>query len=84
MAVKAIACELPARLGLPLSRLHVPDIRAEVIPTVERRSVADFVEDHYRAEFFQLGLLALDVLTVAGRNARVTQNLAQPVLLMSH
>jgi len=29
--VKAIACELPARLGLPLSRLHVPDIRAEVI-----------------------------------------------------
>ena len=31
VAVKAIACELPARLGLPLSRLHVPDIRAEVI-----------------------------------------------------
>ena len=31
MAVKAIACELPAQLGLPLSRLHVPDIRAEVI-----------------------------------------------------
>jgi len=29
--VKAIACELPARLGLPLARLHVPDIRAEVI-----------------------------------------------------
>lgn len=29
--MKAIACELPARLGLPLSRLHVPDIRAEVI-----------------------------------------------------
>jgi hypothetical protein len=25
--VKAIACELPSRLGLPLSRLHVPDIR---------------------------------------------------------
>jgi len=24
--VKAIACELPSRLGLPLSRLHVPDI----------------------------------------------------------
>lgn len=29
--VKAIACELPQRLGLPLSRLHVPDIRTEVI-----------------------------------------------------
>ena len=25
--IKAIACELPSRLGLPLSRLHVPDIR---------------------------------------------------------
>ena len=31
IAVKAIACELPARLGLPFSRLHVPDIQAEVI-----------------------------------------------------
>lgn len=31
VAVKAIACELPAQLGLPLSRLHVPDIRAQVI-----------------------------------------------------
>lgn len=31
MAIKAIACELPSQLGLPLSRLHVPDIRAEVI-----------------------------------------------------
>lgn len=31
MEVKAIACELPARLGVPLSRLHVPDIREEVI-----------------------------------------------------
>src|SRR6266487_3194663 len=29
--VKAIACELPSRLGLPLSRLQVPDIRDEVI-----------------------------------------------------
>ena len=29
--IKAIACELPQRLGLPLSRLHVPDIRAEVL-----------------------------------------------------
>jgi hypothetical protein len=29
--VKAIACELPSRLGLPLSRLQVPDIREEVI-----------------------------------------------------
>jgi hypothetical protein len=29
--VKALACELPARLGVPLSRLHVPDIRAEAV-----------------------------------------------------
>jgi hypothetical protein len=29
--VKAIACELPSRLDLPLSRLFVPDIKAEVI-----------------------------------------------------
>ena len=29
--VKALACELPQELGVPLSRLHVPDIRAEVI-----------------------------------------------------
>ena len=29
--VKAIACELPYRLGLPLSRLFVPDIRHEVL-----------------------------------------------------
>jgi hypothetical protein len=31
VAVKALACELPARLGVPLSRLHVPDIAAEVV-----------------------------------------------------
>jgi hypothetical protein len=30
MSVKALACELPARLGVPLSRLHVPDIATEV------------------------------------------------------
>ena len=30
VAVKALACELPSRLGVPLSRLHVPDIVAEV------------------------------------------------------
>jgi hypothetical protein len=29
--VKAIACELPSHLGLPLSRLHIPDIRTEVL-----------------------------------------------------
>ena len=29
--VKALACELPQELGVPLSRLQVPDIRAEVI-----------------------------------------------------
>ena len=26
-----MVCQLPATLGLPLSRLHVPDIRGEVI-----------------------------------------------------
>lgn len=31
VAVKAIACELPATLGVPLSRLHVPDVRREVL-----------------------------------------------------
>ena len=29
--VKAIACELPATRGVPLSRLHVPDIRTAVV-----------------------------------------------------
>lgn len=29
--VKALACELPARLGLPLSRLHIPDLRGEIL-----------------------------------------------------
>jgi hypothetical protein len=29
--VKALACELPATLGVPLSRLHVPEIRSEAI-----------------------------------------------------
>lgn len=31
VAVKALACELPARLGVPLSRLHVPDIATEAV-----------------------------------------------------
>jgi hypothetical protein len=31
VSVKALACELPSRLGVPLSRLHVPDISAEVV-----------------------------------------------------
>ncbi len=31
VAVNAIACELPTRRGLPLSRLHIPDIQAEVV-----------------------------------------------------
>jgi len=31
VAVKAIACELPSRLGVALSRLHVPDIVSEVV-----------------------------------------------------
>jgi hypothetical protein len=38
VSVKALACELPSRLGVPLSRLHVPDIAAEV---VSRGIVAD-------------------------------------------
>lgn len=38
MAVKAIACELPTTLGVPLSRLHVPDVRREVL---SRGLVAD-------------------------------------------
>ncbi|MGH2676637.1 MAG: IS630 family transposase, partial [Actinomycetota bacterium] len=29
--VKALACQLPFCLGVPLSRLHIPDIRAEVV-----------------------------------------------------
>ena len=29
--MKALACELPSQLGVPLSRLHVPDIAAEVV-----------------------------------------------------
>ncbi len=29
--VKALACELPRTLGLPFSRLHVPDLRAEIL-----------------------------------------------------
>lgn len=31
MEVKALACELPQRLGLPLSRWQVPDLRTEVL-----------------------------------------------------
>lgn len=31
MQVKALACELPHRLGLPLSRLSLADIRQEVM-----------------------------------------------------
>jgi hypothetical protein len=31
VAVKALACELPSRLGVPLSRLHIPDIATEVM-----------------------------------------------------
>jgi hypothetical protein len=38
VAVKSLACELPSRLCVPLSRLYVPDIRAEVI---ERGIVAE-------------------------------------------
>lgn len=31
VAIKALACALPATLGVPLSRLHVPDLRTEAI-----------------------------------------------------
>lgn len=29
--VKALACELPRTLGVPLSRLHIPDLRKEIL-----------------------------------------------------
>jgi DDE superfamily endonuclease len=38
VAVKSLACELPSRLGVPLSRLHVPDLRELAI---ERGIVAE-------------------------------------------
>lgn len=38
VAIKALACELPARLGVPLSRFHVPDLATEA---VARGIVAD-------------------------------------------
>ena len=38
VAVKSLACELPSRLGVPLSRLYVPDIRQ---PVIERGIVAE-------------------------------------------
>jgi hypothetical protein len=41
VAVKAIACELPARLSLPLSRLQIPDIRAEIV----RRGLVASISD---------------------------------------
>ena len=31
VAVKALAFELPSRFGVPLSRLHVPDIATEAV-----------------------------------------------------
>lgn len=39
--VKAIACELPARLGVPLSRLHVPDIAAAAVERGIVASISD-------------------------------------------
>jgi hypothetical protein len=36
-----MACELPSRLGVPLARLHVPDIRTEVI----RRGIVAKISD---------------------------------------
>jgi len=39
--VKALACEVPATLGLPLSRLHIPDLRAEAMARGLVASVSD-------------------------------------------
>jgi hypothetical protein len=39
--VKALACELPAKLGVPLARLHIPDIRAEAIARGLVASISD-------------------------------------------
>ena len=39
--VKALACQFPTELGVPLSRLHVPDIRSEVM----RRGIVARVSD---------------------------------------
>ncbi len=39
--VKAIACELPGRLGVPLARLHVPDIAAAVVERGIVASISD-------------------------------------------
>jgi DDE superfamily endonuclease len=36
-----LACQLPAELGLPLSRLHVPDIRSEAV----RRGIVATISD---------------------------------------
>jgi hypothetical protein len=39
VAVKALACELPSRLGAPLSRLHVPDIVAEIVANISGTTI---------------------------------------------
>ncbi len=39
--VKALACELPSKLGVPLSRLHIPDIRTEAIARGLVASISD-------------------------------------------
>ena len=39
--VKALACQLPSKIGVPLSCLHVPDIRAEAV----RRGIVAKVSD---------------------------------------
>lgn len=31
MHIKALACELPAQLGMPLSRLHIPDLPSQAL-----------------------------------------------------
>lgn len=41
VAIKALACELPATLGVPLSRLHVPEIREEAISRGVVASISD-------------------------------------------
>jgi len=73
--VKAIACELPSRLGLPLSRLFVPDIRAEVIACGLVEDLGDPVLTLSRV---RLSLSAALATRVSDRAAVPTGTSAQP------
>ena len=41
VAVKALACELPSRLGVPLSRWHMPDLAAEAAQRGTEAQISD-------------------------------------------